>query len=124
VGPALYDPASLLRDCYYTHDESLITDCLARFANHSPELTGIPPKTLTWWLDACAIQRQLKAIGIFARLHLRDGKSSHLGYIVPTLGRLTVLTKLYPELNRLNTLLSAWSSAARQLEILNRENPS
>ena len=124
VGPALYDPASLLRDCYYTHDGSLIADCLTRFANHSPELTDISPKTLTWWLDACAIQRQLKAIGIFARLHLRDGKSSHLGYIVPTLGRLTVLTKLYPELSRLNALLSAWSSAARQLEVLNRESPS
>lgn len=124
MGPVLYDPASLLRDCYYTHEESLIANCLVRFAQHSPELTGVSTKTLTWWLDACAIQRQIKAIGIFARLHLRDGKSSHLGYIAPTLGRLAVLTKAYPELHQLHTLLAAWSSAADQLELLNREDPA
>lgn len=124
MGPVLYDPASLLRDCYYTHEEPVIADCLARFAQHSPELTGVCLKTLTWWVDACAIQRQIKAIGIFARLHLRDGKSSHLGYIVPTLARLTVLTQMYPELRQLHTLLSAWSSQAHQFEILNLQGAS
>lgn len=121
IGPALYDPASLLRDCYYIHEESLIISSLERFAEHNHKLRGVSLNTLTWWLDACAIQRQLKAIGIFARLHLRDNKSSHLGYILPTLRRLTVLTEIYPDLEQLHHLLSAWSLAALQLELLSRE---
>ena len=124
IGPVLYDPASLLRDCYYTHGESLITDCLARFAQHNPALAGVSIKTLTWWLDACAIQRQIKAIGIFARLHLRDNKSSHLRYVLPTLKRLTVLTEVYPELEQLHRLLSTWSSAAHQLDLLTPKEAS
>lgn len=118
IGPALYDPASLLRDCYYTHEEGLIAKCLMRFAARNPELTDVDPKTLTWWLDACAAQRQIKAIGIFARLHLRDNKSSHLGYILPTLQRLVVMTANYPKLTRLSQLLARWSETASNIRLL------
>jgi aminoglycoside/choline kinase family phosphotransferase len=57
--------------------------------------------------DFIAIQRQLKAIGIFARLHLRDHKSSHLAHILPVLQRLVVLTGEYPELALLNMQLKS-----------------
>ena len=53
-----------------------------------------------WWHDACAIQRQIKAVGIFGRLHLRDGKSSHLGYIPSVLQRAAVVADQYPAWTR------------------------
>ena len=45
-------------------------------------------KTFTKDLQFTAVQRQLKAVGIFARLNLRDGKPSHLKYIHPVLDRI------------------------------------
>ena len=114
IGPALYDPASLLRDCYFTHDESLIRAAMGRFAGRHPLLASIPPKKVMWWHDACAIQRQIKAVGIFARLHLRDGKSSHLGYIPSVLSRAAAVAHQYPDLIALAKLLGRWASAASQ----------
>jgi len=64
------------------------------------------------WFDFMAVQRQLKAIGIFARLHLRDNKSSHLPEIRPLLLRLLDLTAQYRDLENLNTQLKqvhAWA---------------
>ena len=118
IGPALYDVASLLRDCYYRHDENLIASSLARFAANSPQLSAASSQQVTWWHDACAIQRQVKAIGIFARLHLRDAKSSHLGYILPVLERLVTLTGAYPELWEFSELLQVWSRKGQTLSQL------
>ena len=44
------------------------------------------------------MQRHIKASGIFARLHHRDGKSDYLGDIPRTLGYLVDIGKLYPQL--------------------------
>jgi len=49
-------------------------------------------------VDLLAVQRQLKAIGIFARLALRDHKTSHLVHIEPVLTGLINLCTRYPEL--------------------------
>ena len=114
IGPALYDPASLLRDCYFTHDEELICAALGRFAGRHPLLASISSEKVMWWHDACAIQRQIKAVGIFARLHLRDGKSSHLGYIPSVLSRAAAVAHQYPDLIALAKLLGRWASAASQ----------
>lgn len=113
IGPILYDPASLLRDCYFKHHESLIETTLRSFAGRSPALANIPPQTIVWWLDACAIQRTIKAVGIFARLHLRDGKSSHLQYIPPVLARTAKVAMKYPSMMALSQLLEGWSTKAQ-----------
>ena len=44
------------------------------------------------------LQRHLKAIGIFSRLHLRDGKSNYLNDIPRTLNYVTTVCATYPEL--------------------------
>lgn len=113
-GPVLYDLASLLRDCYYSFDESEIDRWLNYFAALTPSLRAQEQPTIKRWFDFIAVQRQLKAIGIFARLYLRDGKSSHLPHIMPVLARLIQLTGIYPELQQLNVQLSRCTKPATQ----------
>ena len=55
----------------------------------------------------------MKAIGIFARLALRDAKTSHLRYIEPVLLRIAGLCGAYRELAALGDWLDALVPAAR-----------
>jgi aminoglycoside/choline kinase family phosphotransferase len=91
MGPAHYDLASLLHDCYWALDAEIIAAC------DGPNSRQV---------DLLAAQRQLKALGIFARLYLRDGKASHLRYILPVLRRLINLCTNSAELRPLSTWLA------------------
>jgi aminoglycoside/choline kinase family phosphotransferase len=51
------------------------------------------------------LQRHLKAIGIFSRLHLRDGKSNYLADIPRTLNYVSTICAAYPELAEFNDFL-------------------
>lgn len=51
------------------------------------------------------MQRHLKAIGIFSRLHLRDGKSNYLADIPRTLNYITTVCDAYPEFADFNAFL-------------------
>lgn len=103
IGPALYDPASLLRDCYHTFSEQDIDAMLEHYVNNSPLFAehkygrAIGYAKIKTWFDFTALQRQIKAVGIFARLHLRDGKSSHLEHIPTVMKRLAVVASNYSE---------------------------
>ena len=107
AGPALYDLASLLRDCYHRFDEASIARFLALYLDSSAFQIDEPARAL----DLTALQRQLKAIGIFARLALRDGKDTHIEHIGPVLSHACDVTKRldgYAELgNWLNELRGA-----------------
>ena len=94
-GPACYDIASLLRDCYVEFDEARIAKWRSRFF----DLANIDCTEVAFnrAFDLTAIQRQLKAVGIFARLYLDRGRASHLGDIVPVLVRIARLGREYPE---------------------------
>jgi N-acetylmuramate 1-kinase len=96
VGPATYDLASLLRDCYHTFPETVVAEWRDRYLDATP--LPVDRATFARDLDLVALQRQLKAVGIFARLHLRDGRDSHLAHIVPVLERIGALAGCYPEL--------------------------
>ena len=95
IGPLGYDHASLLHDCYWKFPDAIIDHVVER-------VSGIDRRTV----DLLAVQRQLKAIGIFARLASRDGKTSHLPYIEPVLRNIIYLCSRYPELNALGHWLS------------------
>jgi len=105
VGPACYDIASLLRDCYVEFDEAAVTKWRRRFF----ELAGLdcPESEFDRAFDLVAMQRQLKAVGIFARLHLSRGRASHLGDIVPVLRRIARLAGDYPETGEVASWLEA-----------------
>lgn len=79
IGPFTYDLVSLLKDSYVKTPD--IT-CLARL-NYFYE--HMPRQQATWSRDAfehafhlMGLQRHLKVLGIFCRLHARDGKSQYL----------------------------------------------
>ncbi|MDE0661570.1 MAG: phosphotransferase [Gammaproteobacteria bacterium] len=94
-GPACYDIASLLRDCYVEFDEARVATWRQRFFALAD--LDCAESTFNRAFDLTAIQRQLKAVGIFARLYLGRGRSSHLGDIAPVLGRVSRLARHYPE---------------------------
>ena len=51
------------------------------------------------------LQRHMKAIGIFARLNLRDGKSDYLLDIPRTLQYIDTISNRYPELSAFNQFM-------------------
>ena len=95
MGPAGYDLASLLHDCYWKFPEAFID----RFVD-------VLPNTSRRAIDLLAVQRQLKAAGIFARLAIRDNKTSHLPHIEPVLANLCELCSRFQELAALGDWLA------------------
>lgn len=77
-GPITYDLVSLLKDCYYKLPESSYHDYAGAFYQRQPLVQSMPFSTFLDELDFCGLQRHLKVLGIFCRLHLRDGKSNYL----------------------------------------------
>ena len=77
VGAVTYDLVSLLRDCYIAWPreqvERWVLDYRARL--RALGMSGLDDAgRFLRWFDLMGVQRHLKAIGIFARLKLRDGK--------------------------------------------------
>ena len=102
IGPASYDLASLLHDCYHEFTPAEVDRWIAYYLSLTP--LDLQPEVYRTDVDYMAIQRQLKAVGIFARLRLRDEKFTHLGYIAPVLAHTRLLSARYPDL----AALSAW----------------
>jgi aminoglycoside/choline kinase family phosphotransferase len=114
VGAVTYDLVSLLRDCYIAWPRAQVEAwALAHQARlQTLGMVGVEDAAqFLRWFDWMGVQRHLKAIGIFARLHLRDGKAGYLQDIPRTLGYVLEVSNRYPELAALQTLLRA-----RQLE--------
>jgi hypothetical protein len=99
IGPITYDLVSLLRDCYIAWPnqqvELWMNDYYERLLH--AELIACTPACFKRWFDLMGVQRHLKAIGIFSRLHLRDGKSSYLNDIPRTLNYVMTICANYPE---------------------------
>lgn len=81
VGPITYDLVSLLRDAYIAWDEECQIDWVARYWERARR-AGLPVDADfgSFWRDFewMGVQRQLKVLGIFARLAHRDGKTQYL----------------------------------------------
>jgi len=83
-GPVTYDLASLLYDCYQDYPESVRREYSEQFFAALPENLCAPFANANAWhrlLRLTALQRHIKAIGIFARLAYRDGKLQFLDEI-------------------------------------------
>ena len=80
-GPVTYDLASLLYDCYQDYPESERLHWSQIFFDALPEKFAGSFSDFESWhhaLRLTAMQRHIKAIGIFARLAHRDGKHNFL----------------------------------------------
>ena len=80
-GPVTYDLVSLLRDAYIAWDEQHQIDWAVRYWERARS-AGIPvgDDFGRFWqnFEWMGVQRQLKVLGIFARLAYRDGKRGYI----------------------------------------------
>ncbi len=84
LGPVSYDLASLLYDCYQDYPEAERRRWSRSFFEALPERLADGFADFDAWhrsVRLTALQRHIKAIGIFARLAYRDGKSQFLDEI-------------------------------------------
>jgi aminoglycoside/choline kinase family phosphotransferase len=100
-GPITYDLVSLLRDAYVRRDEEEVLDLAVRYWEKARK-AGLPVRADFGdfyrdfeWMGA---QRQLKVIGIFARLAHRDGKQRYLADIPLVMDYLLSACRRYREL--------------------------
>ena len=107
-GPVTYDLVSLLRDAYVEWDEERQLDWTVRYWERA-RAAGLPVHADfgTFWRDFewMGVQRQLKVLGIFARLNVRDGKSGYLADMPRVLGYVRRAAARYRELDALTALL-------------------
>ncbi len=108
IGPVTYDLVSLLRDCYIAWPETQVRDWALGYRRTLLEmrlLDAVDEATFLRWFDWMGMQRHMKAIGIFARLQLRDGKPAYLGDIPRTLTYLYQVARRYPQFSEFVGLL-------------------
>jgi aminoglycoside/choline kinase family phosphotransferase len=101
VGAYTYDLVSLLRDCYISWPLSYV-QVLALYYKQRAEdqgvIGGISEAEFFRHFDLMGLQRNLKVIGIFARLCIRDNKPQFLADIPQTIRYFTEVADGYPEL--------------------------
>ena len=110
VGPITYDLASLLRDCYVAWDRPFRDQMMQFWLEGARRQLGYSPTEHAFQkaFDWMAIQRNLKAVGIFGRLSHRDGKHGYLNDIPRTMGYVRETLPHYPELDDLGRLLDRY----------------
>jgi aminoglycoside/choline kinase family phosphotransferase len=80
-GPVTYDLVSLLRDAFISWDEARQRDWALRYWERARRLRlPVGADFAGFWRDLewMGLQRHLKVLGIFARIHYRDGKPQYL----------------------------------------------
>lgn len=98
IGPLTYDPVSLLRDCYRRWP----AEDVRRWARQHREALarrGVPVPDGEGFLidfDWMGLQRHIKVLGIFARLHQRDGKSTYLRDLPRVMAYVREVLAAYP----------------------------
>lgn len=79
-GPVAYDPTSLFKDAFQSWPAERVDTWLAHYHARASD-AGIPVRSLDAFrrdADLIGVQRHLKVLGIFARLHHRDGKPKYI----------------------------------------------
>jgi N-acetylmuramate 1-kinase len=109
-GPITYDLVSLLRDAYIDWSEEHELDRAIRYWERARQ-AGLPVSAdfAGFWRDFewMGVQRQLKVLGIFARLKHRDGKAGYVGDMPRVMRYLRRAAARYRELAPLLALLDA-----------------
>ncbi len=114
-GPVSYDVASLYRDAFVSWEEERVLDGTIRYWEKA-RAAGLPVRSdfAEFWRDFewMGLQRHLKVLGIFARLHYRDGKAGYLEDTPRFLGYVRHAVRRYGQLAPLGRLLDQVEGAA------------
>lgn len=108
LGPVTYDLVSLLRDSYVAWPIERVHAWVRRYrevAQRNGLAAGASEAEFLRWFDFMGVQRQLKVLGIFARLYHRDGKSGYLKDLPRTLSYVRQVTRQYPDLEFLSSFI-------------------
>lgn len=106
-GAITYDLVSLLKDCYIAFDREQIETLVLYFRDRL--LLDVDNATFIKWFDFMGLQRHIKVLGIFSRLHLRDGKDGYLKDIPLTLSYVIETAARYDETKELSAFLKAFA---------------
>jgi aminoglycoside/choline kinase family phosphotransferase len=114
-GPISYDVVSLFRDAFLSWPEERVLDWTVRYWERA-KLAGLPVnaefggfyRDFEWM----GLQRHIKVLGIFARIHYRDGKPGYLDDTPRFLGYARPVVERYAELREFATLLDAIEARA------------
>ncbi len=117
-GPITYDLVSMLRDCYidWPIDEVELLALEYYRAAKAAKLLDVEPQQFLRWFNLMGVQRHLKAVGIFSRLNIRDGKSGYLNDIPRTLNYLCQVS----ELSELGSGMTELSNLIAELNLSER----
>lgn len=107
-GAITYDLISLLKDCYIAFSRDAILTLALSFRDK--KALDVNDTTFIKWFDFMGMQRHIKVLGVFSRLHIRDGKEGYLKDIPLTLSYTIEAAKRYPETQALATLLEEFTS--------------
>jgi hypothetical protein len=102
-GPISYDFASLLWDRYIAWPRPRLEKWMETY--RSMLAIDIEPAAWIRWCDLMGLQRNLKIVGIFARLHHRDHKQGYVNMIPRFYRYLLDVLPLYPEFHAFRDVL-------------------
>ncbi len=106
-GAITYDLVSLLKDCYIAFDRADIEELALYFRDKKG--LKVSDELFLKWFDFMGLQRHIKVLGIFSRLHLRDDKDGYLKDI-PLVLKYTIDTALrYEETKKFTLLLQQFN---------------
>ena len=108
MGTCHYDLASLCRDSYVKLPENLVDELLKYYLYEKErrEKTKIDAAAFRNTFDWMSLQRNLKAMGTFAYLHLEKQKSDYLKFILPTFSYVDETLKKFPEFKEPHKVLT------------------
>lgn len=110
TGPITYDLVSLFQDAYISWPRAQVEAWVQTFKEFAVEAGILPPistAALLRQFDLVGLQRHIKNLGIFARLHHRDNKSNYLQDIPALLRYIQETCSRYSELNWLLDFIMA-----------------
>ena len=101
VGPYTYDLVSLLKDCYRRWPRDFVESQVQRFYERVSEVFefDVDAAKFLEQFDLMGLQRHIKVLGVFARLHLRDGKSAYLADLPRVIAYVEEALALYRDLH-------------------------
>jgi aminoglycoside/choline kinase family phosphotransferase len=103
IGPVSYDLISLIWDRYIRWPRTRIVKWIEEFRL----ILGLDIESEQWlrYCDLMGLQRNIKIVGIFARLCYRDGKSGYIKLIPQFYNYITSTLALYPEFKEMRGIM-------------------
>ncbi|WGS50406.1 phosphotransferase [Paraburkholderia sp. D15] len=117
-GPITYDVASLLRDAFLGWDEEFELDCFVYYWERARK-AGLPvdPDFGEFYrqIEWMGLQRHIKVLGLFCRIHYRDGKAHYMNDLPRFIGYARKVAERYAPLRPFAKLLDDLEGRANEV---------